>query len=71
MEMKKTLLKTSRKGRMSATIWWLYSDSDKTIPAMKAPRASDSPNCEVSHDVPRLISTTEMMKTSGLRRRTM
>ena len=45
IEMKKTLLKTSRKGRMSATIWWLYSDSERTSPAMNAPKASDRPNC--------------------------
>jgi hypothetical protein len=39
---------------MTAVIWWLYSDSERTRPAMNAPRASDRPSSDVSHEVPRL-----------------
>ncbi|MNY28000.1 hypothetical protein D3C86_1619410 [compost metagenome] len=43
IETKKRVANRSRKGSTSARIWWLWSDSLTTIPAMKAPSASESP----------------------------
>ncbi len=67
MEMKKTLVKTSRKGATSATTWWLYSDSETTMPARKAPSASEKPRCSVKYAMPRQTSSAPSTKTSRMR----
>lgn len=43
IDMKNRLRNVSLKDKTSATIWWLYSDSDMTRPAINAPRARDRP----------------------------
>jgi PAS domain S-box-containing protein len=60
IEMKKTLLKRSRKGRISATTWWAYSDSLTRIPPTKAPRAGERPSAPVTSDAPRQTATAIM-----------
>src|SRR3989304_4967196 len=63
IEIKKRELKVSLKGRISATIWFEYSDSDIASPAMNAPRARERPLKEVAHAVPRHTNTIVSMNT--------
>ena len=42
-EAKNSSPKMSRKGTMSLSAWWLCSDSLRTMPAMKAPKAKERP----------------------------
>ena len=64
MDMKKRLEKVSLNGMTSATIWLEYSDSEMANPAMKAPRARESPKREVNQAVPRQTRTMVRMNTS-------
>jgi len=70
MEMKNRLLKRSRNGRMSETTWWLYSDSEMTTPARKAPSARDNPSEDVSQAMPRQERSEAIRKISRTRIRT-
>src|SRR3990170_3908848 len=49
---------------ISATMWWLYSDSETMRPARNAPRASDKPRLYVIQAVPRQRSTTRRKNIS-------
>ena len=48
----------SRKGRISAYAWWLYSLSARTRPPRNAPSAIEMPRSELAHAVPMLARTT-------------
>ncbi len=69
MVMKNRPSSTSWKARMSVSTWCLYSVSDTSMPAMKAPSASDSPACSVSQARPSVTSSRFSMNSSSLRRR--
>jgi hypothetical protein len=69
MVMKKRPSSTSWKGRMSVSTWCLYSVSAISMPAMKAPSASDSPACSVSQARPSVTSSRFSTKSSSLLRR--
>jgi hypothetical protein len=60
----KELVKTSRKGRILPRAWWLYSDSEMTIPARNAPRARERPTEWVSQATARQITITLRRKSS-------
>ena len=60
---------TSWKGRMSVSTWCLYSVSATSMPATKAPSASDSPACSVSQARPSVTSSRLSMNSSSLLRR--
>ncbi len=69
MVMKNSPSSTSWKGRMSVSTWCLYSVSATSIPATKAPSASDSPACSVSQARPSVISSRLSTNSSSLLRR--
>ena len=60
---------TSWNGRMSVSTWCLYSVSDTSMPAIKAPSARLSPAISVSQASPRVMSSRLSMNNSSLRRR--
>ena len=60
---------TSWKGRMSVSTWCLYSVSATSMPATKAPSASDRPACSVSQARPSVTSSRLSMNSSSLLRR--
>ena len=64
IETKKRALKTSRKGRISSTTWWLYSDSETTSPAMNAPSARGRSRLSVSQAAPSATSTVNSVNSS-------
>src|SRR5438876_676892 len=68
--MKNRLLKLSRKGKISAIAWWLYSDSEMISPAMNAPSARDRPASELSQAMPRHTRMMVITNSSRLRLRT-
>src|SRR6058998_1240128 len=70
IEMKNRLLKLSRKGKISAIAWWLYSDSEMISPAMNAPSARDRPANELSQAMPRHTKMMVITNSSRLRLRT-
>ncbi len=55
---------TSRNGLMSSSTWCLNSVSEISIPATKAPSASESPAISVSHASPSVTSSTFSVKSS-------
>ncbi len=61
---KKSALKASRNGAISAMVWAPYSVSDRTRPARNAPSARDRPTAEVARAVPRTMTRTATMKSS-------
>ena len=69
MVMKNRPSSTSWKGRMSVSTWCLYSVSATSMPATKAPSASDRPKCSVSQARPSVTSSRLRMKSSSLLRR--
>jgi hypothetical protein len=69
MLMKNRPSSTSWKGRMSVSTWCLYSVSEISMPAMKAPSASDRPASSVSQARPSVISSRLRTNSSSLLRR--
>ena len=69
MEMKKMPAKLSLSGWMSASTWWLYSESEISRPATNAPSASEMPDWKASQAVPRQMSSTNSTKISWFRSR--
>ena len=69
MVMKNRPSSTSWKGRMSVSTWCLYSVSATSMPATKAPSASDSPKCSVSQARPSVMSSRFSTNSSSLLRR--
>jgi len=65
--MKKSPSSTSRKGRISVSIWWRYSVSLSIMPATKAPKASDKPNRLVNQAAVSDTNNTVKVKSSGER----
>ena len=64
MVTKNSPISTSRKGLMSSSTCRRYSVSEISMPATKAPRASDRPASSVSVARPSVISSTLRMNTS-------
>ena len=69
MLMKNRPSSTSWNGRMSVSTWCLYSVSEISMPAMKAPSASDRPASSVSQASPRVTSSRFSTNSSSLLRR--
>jgi hypothetical protein len=69
MVMKNRPSSTSWKGRMSVSTWCLYSVSEISMPATKAPSASDRPACSVSQARPSVTSSRFSTNSSSLLRR--
>ena len=69
MVMKNRPSSTSWNGRMSVSTWCLNSVSEISMPAMKAPSASDSPASSVSQARPRVTSSRFSTNSSSLLRR--
>ena len=67
--MKNSPSSTSWKGRMSVSTWCLNSVSATSMPATKAPSASDSPACSVIQARPSVISSRFSTNSSSLLRR--
>jgi hypothetical protein len=67
--MKNSPSSTSWKGRMSVSTWCLYSVSATSMPAMKAPSASDNPAASVSQANPSVTSSRLSTNSSSLLRR--
>ncbi len=70
MVMKNRPSSTSRNGAMSSSTWCLYSVSDTSMPATKAPSASDRPARSVIQAAPSVISSRFSMNSSCERRLT-
>ena len=53
--MKKSPSSSPSNGAMSASIWWRYSESASSAPAMKAPSAADSPAASMTSATPTTV----------------
>ncbi len=69
MVMKNRPSRMSWNGRMSDSTWCLYSVSEMSIPATKAPSASDRPASSVSQASPSVTSSRFRTNSSSLLRR--
>ena len=55
--MKNTASSSPSNGAMSASIWWRYSESASSAPAMNAPSAADSPAASMTRATPTTVSS--------------
>jgi hypothetical protein len=67
IDIKKRLVKRSRKGMTVLSAWWLYSERDIIRPARNAPRDSERPILEVSQATAKQMRMILIRNISGLR----